>query len=277
MRRSLTGPALAAIAALALTFSSGCTDDGAGALEKVRAASETTLGAKTAEVAITVATDIGGTATTLTGDGSFDLGAGRGNLSLDLGSLLAGTKLDARILGDTAYITPPPFLAALVGKPFLEIDLALLVTQNPQFGPISSTANPVTSVDALRGATDAAVVGPEVVRGEETTHFRGTLDLAAAGSEGDTNAEAIGRLSALLGTNEVPYDVWLDDAGRIRRTKLEVTKSAADSADGKASSTTVTTELFGYGAAVEVTVPAKDQVADGNALLKTLAGSGASG
>ncbi len=275
MRRSLALPAI--VAAIAMAGLTGCTDDTAQALELVRASSAKTIAAELAQVAITVETDVGGTPTTLTGEGGFDLAGEQGTLTLNLGSLLAGSKLDARIVGETAYVAPPTFLTALVGKPFLEIDLALLIAQNPQFGPLSSTASPISAVDALRGAHDAKEVATETVRGASTTHYRGRLDLTAALRKVEGGAaKSLSRLIALMRDDEVPYDVWLDGDGRVRRTTFSVTTEADDSADNTKSTTTVTTELYDFGSKVDVTIPPPDQVADGNAFLKAIA-SGSSG
>ena len=276
MRRS---KALAVCTVVLALGGVSCRSGGADDLSKVRAASAQTLKATSAKVAITVVTDVGGSGTTLTGEGSYDLSARQGLLSLRLGSLLAGTTLDARIVGDTAYVAPPPFLAAVVRKPFLQIDLGLLVTESPRFGPISSTVDPVASVDAIRGAVDAEVVGEETVRGVATTHYRGRLDMAAAADGLDDAAGAsLRRLAALLGSETVPYDVWLDADGRVRRTTYEVRGSAAATATASgqppsgSGTTTVTTELFEFGTAVQVDVPPLDQVAPGNAFLRAVGG-----
>lgn len=258
--------------ALALAFAStaaatGCSK-GDPALDAVRAASAKTISADSAKVSITVVTDAGGKPATLTAQGAYDLGDARGLLALDLGSLLAGITLDARIEGDTAYVATPAIAAGIVGKPFLKVDLAALATQNPKFGPLTSTANPGASVDALRGAKAAEKIGVEDVRGEATTHYRGTLDLGAARAKVDGRSSAgLTRLSALLGTDTVPFDVWLDGSGQVRRSTL-----AVPAASSRSAQTTVTTELYEYGAAVEVVVPPADQVGDGNALLGSFAG-----
>lgn len=94
-------------------------------------------------------------------------------------------------------------------------------------GPLPSTttgANGLGYLQLLAGA-DGAVLsfGHETVNGIDTTHYKVTLDLAAAINRVPRNlrtADASGL--AQLGIDTLPIDVWLDGDGSPRQMKVEL-------------------------------------------------------
>ncbi|HVE62841.1 MAG TPA: LppX_LprAFG lipoprotein [Mycobacteriales bacterium] len=270
MRRRLAAAAVAV--AVGLT-AGGCGGD-SSAIEIVRASSAKTVGAESAKVSIALDSVVEGEPVKFKADGAFDFGGRKGVLTLDLGSLLAGTTLETRLLGDTAYVSTPAALTGVLGgKKFLKLDIKALAAQNKQFGSLSGGTDPTSGVEALRGAKDVTEVGKEDVRGESTTHYRGTIDLDMAKSEveGDA-AEAVDELKTLLQSEEIPYDVWIDDDGRVRRTKFVVEAAPSAKTNNKAVSTAMTIELFDFGTNVDVVEPPAAEVADGNGLLAGVGG-----
>lgn len=266
MRRRLLATALAVAVVVPLA---ACGGGASSPLEIVRASSAKTVGAESSKVSIVIDSVVEGETVHFTGEGAFDFAAKKGVLTLDLGSLLAGTKLETRLLGDVAYVGVPAALGGLMGgKKFLKLDIAALAAQNEQFGGLTGGTDPTSGVDALRGAKDVTKVGSEEVRGESTIHYRGTVDLSAAKAklEGDA-ADAVDELTTLLKSNDIPFDVWIDGAGRVRRSTLAVDLPASAKTDNKAVKTTVTTELYDFGTTVDVVEPPAAEVADGNGLL----------
>lgn len=272
MRRRLLAPLLAV--AVGLTGAACGGDSAASPLEIVRASSAKTTAADSAKVSIAIDTTLGAEKSRFTGEGAFDFAARTGMLTLDLGSLLAGTTLEARLIGDLAYVGVPPVAAGLLGgKKFLRIDLAALGAQNAAFQGLAGSTDPTSGVVALRGAKDVTKVGAEDVRGEATTHYRGTLDLGVAKAEASGDAAAsIDELKTLLSSEEVPFDVWIDGDGRVRRTSMSVDLAASAQTQNKPVQTKVVTELYDFGTEVSVTAPPDAEVADGNSFLAGIAG-----
>ncbi|HVE97801.1 MAG TPA: LppX_LprAFG lipoprotein [Mycobacteriales bacterium] len=280
MRRKL---AAAVALAVALT-GAGCGSDGPTPIEVVRASSAKTLAAESSKVSITITTEVDGTPTTMSGEGAFDYTTRRGTLTMDLGSLLAGTTVEVRSIGDVIYTSVPPVAAGLLGgKKFMRIDLKALAAKNETFASLRTGTDPSSGLDALRGAKDVKKVGTEQVRGEATTHYRGTIDLGEAKAElsGDA-AAAIEHLRTTLKVEEIPFEAWLDDAGRSRRMKMSIDSPGTAATGNKPQSVDMTIETFDFGTKVDVVEPPAAEVADGTALLEGVAagagvGAGASG
>ncbi len=110
-------------------------------------------------------------------------------------------------------------------------------------------ARPAGPLDLLyRPVGDVALVGDEDVRGAPTHHVRATLDLTGARAAPAASFEA--RLVA-AGVDALPVDVWLDDAGVVRRLLVSLDEAA---------SMTTTFDVYDVGADVTVTPPPPDAV-----------------
>lgn len=240
---------LAVVVLLALA---ACGSESANAAEVVRAAPEKTAAAGSAKVAMRLDVSTGGLEGTLTGEGVVDLKNGRGAVTLDLGSLgggLVSGTVETVLDRDGIFVKLPARLAP-ASKPWIKLDLSTLATQaGVNLGSLGQlqSADPSQALQFLEGAVnDMKKVGSEKVRGADTTHYRGTLDLqkAAAG------APAVSSAVSALGSSTVPTDVWIDGEGRMR--KMIVTVSS-----GKAEF-----EMYDFGAPVDVQQPLPSQVTD---------------
>ena len=205
--------------------------------------------------------------------------------------------------GRTVYVRSG--LLALLGggaKPWV----SMTAPDRPAAGAPDTTMSTVPTVPALtpddvlgllgRVANDATVVGSDDVRGTRTTHYRGTLDLAAAtrdlpADQRDRLDQALARaggLGAVSGAlaGVATADVWVAGDGTVRRVSLRTDLDALSAGAQKlapstsapvpttAGTLTVTVELYDLGASVDVTPPPADQVTDGAALLGGLGGFG---
>lgn len=190
------------------------------------------------------------------GEGAFDYATTDGQLTVKVG----GLEVELLIVKGTAYVKVPG------ESVFSSIPLKDLA--GTSFG---SNADPTSSLDQLKGASDDVTeVGKETVRGAETTHYRGTLDLRKAAEQVQGAAKAmIEKNLAKLKDPVVPFDAFIDAEGRMR--KLTQTIAASDPRAGEISSV-VTVELFDFGTKVDVQAPPADQVKDGSALLKQFLG-----
>jgi len=214
----------------------------------VRAAALTTDLEGSSRYTLTTATTVNGAEVVLTGEGMFDWTADRGETTYDVP---VGTVLQ-RLLGPDLYLSLPQ-----QPKVFFK-----LKTADVAASPVGGTVEPTAQLHTLAAVAAAEVVGQEEVRGEPTTHYRGTYDVARAlrGARGLQQAALRSSLGAASSVTEAPYDVYLDDDGRLRRLQQTVEVPIA-AADGEESALTVTTtlELYDFGIDVMVVPPAADR------------------
>lgn len=257
-------------AALCLTVLAACSGGGEDAAEVIRAAPQKTIDAGSARVTINATVSSGGTSQSFGGDGVFDLGEGRGMFTVNLGAfgatLGAGT-LEAVFAGGTIYVKLPASLTT-AGKPWVRIDLASLSQQSGvdigSLGQLRSI-DPSQALRFLEGAVDdMKKVGEERVRGAETTHYRGTVDLrqASAALDGDAKA-AVDQAIESLGTSTLPADVWIDDEGRMRKLSFET----ANTESGAQTTGRVELELYDFGVSVTAEPPPASQTTDFTSLF----------
>jgi hypothetical protein len=119
----------------------------------------------------------------------------------------------------------------------------------------------------LDQAGDLQTVGTEQVRGADTTHYRGNLDLASALAEvsADERAKAeseLGKVGIDPSMATVPVDVWIGTDGLVRRVQIGVQglESTASTTAGNDLGGTFTMEFYDFGQPVAITVPPADQV-----------------
>lgn len=268
---------LAALAALVPLACSGGGDgggSGAGpapatttASAPVALAATRTREAGSARFSMTSRIEGGPAAGTITGEGAF---AGRrGRMTLDLSDLGAGGaflegRMEVVFDGLVFYLRFPPAVAAALpgNKPWLRVDLAALGSQEgfdfEQLLQVNQ-GDPSQTLEYLRAASDDfREVGAETVRGVETTHYRGTVDLekvAALAPEGAR--ETYRRAIEAAGTSTLPMDVWIDADGLLRRMRYEQPIPGQEGA-----SATTTIELYDFGTEVDAEPPPAGAVLD---------------
>ena len=210
---------------------------------------------------------------TFDGAGELEFGPERGHLEVDLAPLgLAGEGRTQVLLdGDVVYIDLGRRLPGLADRPWVRIDLdGLEEGQGDSIEALRQLKanDPSAVLNALRGVTgDAAEVGKEDVRGTPTTHYRATVDLAAAKASSPEEArDDLDEVIRQLGTSRLPVEAWVDAEGRLRR--LRYTLDLADLADDAPAKgagrgrATATLELYEFGVAVPFQAPADSQVTD---------------
>ena len=73
-----------------------------------------------------------------------------------------------------------------------------------------------------------------------------------------------GDLIEQSGLAEMPFDIWIDEDGHVR--KVEATVSAAPEGTSEEAEASLTFELYDYGEDVDIAPPPADEVADESAL-----------
>lgn len=110
----------------------------------------------------------------------------------------------------------------------------------------------------LEDLGSVAEVGPATIDGDVTTHYRTVIDIEAAIEAGVAEYEALGPVDAddiasMFGDGPV-VDLYIDDAGNLRRLTLAITGSELSGEGSFAASTTI--DMFDHGAGITIDVPA---------------------
>jgi hypothetical protein len=243
------------------------TAEAQGAAQVVQASATRTQEAGSARVELTSETVVGDQTISFTGTGAFDAAAKRGTFQLDAPA--AGGTIEQRIVDDTIYLTLPQEPGVFYAMPLEDIAGT----------PLGGSTDPTAGFAALEAVSDdVREVGTETVRDVETTHYTGTFDVAAAIEQAQGTQKTV--LQSTLGPlrlDAVPFDVYLDDEGRIRRFTQTIEVPAGPQTNGQAVTSTSTVDVYDFGTQVEVEPPPDDQVKDGSQLLEALTGGAGGG
>jgi hypothetical protein len=136
------------------------------------------------------------------------------------------------------------------------VDLSSLMNANQ--------ADPSQTLQMLMASTDAHPIGYDHVRGVFTTHYKLNIDLARLAKESKELKKALDMVRKVTGITSYPAEAWIDDQGRVRRMKIDM---SFNTAMGGAFTMSMTEELYAFGIKVNVRPPASSQVRDAAALL----------
>lgn len=232
----------------------------------------------------------------LSGEGAFDEASGRASFAVDmssfaklLGGLVAGLagpnakdlpdfddpagwKIDVVQDGDGGYVRFPALDEQLPdGKTWIRGDTGDVSAGGVDFDEFEQFArtDPRDLLDSLRAVTSTVeTVGLEQLRGVETTHYRAVIDPAElgklAGAEQEKSQSLVDQLTAQSGLGPIPVDVWIDDAGLVR--KLSMAFEATEPGTSESSAVSMSFELWDYGEAVAIALPPASDVVDASAV-----------
>lgn len=229
----------------------------------------------------------GAAPSTLSVDGEYDHRTGRLRSTVDVGRLLgdtglvpAGEPVEVIQDGSVLYLRSALFTRLLPQHPqWASLDLDELAESTDALAVAGAggldggdvPADPADLLALLRGmGPDTISVGQDEIGGVVATHYRGTVQLAAAtGGVSEADARRLREGFARLGlhADDVPLtmDVWVDDRGEVRRVQTVLDLSAARTEDGSAlgaGPATITTDYFDLGVPPTIVVPAHDEVVD---------------
>lgn len=209
----------------------------------------------------------------LSGEGVFDPRRNRGRLEIDLRNLTAvlgqpvGTA-QMELEGNVVYMRIPFLSASLPGlRPWLKVDLARAGHTRgidlSSFLQLGQGADPNQVLEYLRAAGHVMKIGSEKVRGVETTHYRGTIDLervpslAPAAQRAQLRA-SIRRLEQTTGRRAIPIGVWIDAQNRVRRLRYQDLLTLQQ----ERVELNLQSDLYDFGTPVVVPLPAPGDVTD---------------
>ena len=258
-------PALLAAAALLAGCSSG--GDGQPVAEQspapnigamFRTAALDTDRAGSSRYTLTTATTVNGTEVVFTGEGIYDWSTDTGQTTYDV----PVGKVLQRLLGPDLYL-------ALPQQPDMFFKLR---TSDVATSPVGGTVDPSAQLHLLAAVEQAEIVGEQEVRGEPTTHFRGTYDVARAlrGARGVQQPALRSLLGLAADARQASYDVYLGEDGLLRRLQQTVEIPASEETANQELSVTTTLELYDFGIDVTVIPPAGARVRAGAPLLEAL-------
>ena len=174
-----------------------------------------------------------------------------------------GQAMSEILVGDVVYMDYPALAAELGGKQWAEIDL----TKVNSLGSLSSlldaarSENPTTQIAALVASGEVSKVGTQTVKGQQTTHYSGTLNATQLLQAGTTNSNlTASQLSSLeselqsVGENSAKIDLWVASDG------LPVEEQYTE----HTSEGTITGDVFmsDWGSPVSVGAPPASEVYD---------------
>jgi hypothetical protein len=231
-----------------------------------------------------------------TGEGAFDAAAERASLRFDMSAFAAvigaglgalggdatadfgdpeAWKIELLQDGEVVYLRFPLLADQLPeGKSWVRVDVRKAAgLQGFDLGQLEQLGSndPRELLKLLEAvAGELETVGGEEVRGAETTHYRGTIDLRRYAQlfPPDKREEAASMLDSIVaqaGLDAMPVDVWIDDDQRVR--KVELSLSAAAPGTSESFDATVTIEMYDYGVAVDLDLPSPSDVVDASALV----------
>lgn len=270
---------LAAISVAA--FVGACGGDKATPLDTVQAASTETAGGETASVVMTI-NGGQGSLKDVTFTGAYDFTERLMSFEIDASKLglegVTGT-IDAIMDFSDAVVQYMKFpgLEEETGKEWMRIDVGAAITEicpDIDFAALLNTqsGDPTAGLTSLEGAKSVKELGTETVRGEQTKHYRVTVDIRDVAENAPEEArEAMKEFASWYVDPIQTSEVWIDDDGRARR--LETTTDSAnlklpDCLGGAQSEnpfqgkTTVSMELFDFGKDVDIEVPPANDVID---------------
>jgi len=270
LRRVLSLLCLAACAA------AGCGGDTLS-FDPVASAATKTAASESSRVAFTATMNVDGVGgMVFSGAGVFDGRMRSGALNIryqlppDAQAQLGGVDPTMEMIMDgrkglVMYMRSPLF-ARVAGDKWIKVDVAREAKKEGidlQAMMNSTRADPSQTLAMLTASTDVHPIGYDRVRGIFTTHYKFNVDLARLAKQHKELRETFDNVRKLTGVSSYPAEAWIDNAGRVRRLKIDMSYNTPL---GGAFTMSMTEDLYAFGIKVDVRPPDASQVVDASAL-----------
>lgn len=254
-------------ACVGLVGVSGCSQDGGGsadaraggdAVEVLHQAADALVSAGSSKARTSMEMATGGTRVTIRGEGVYDYRVRMGQLKVLLPQDPAG-KSEHRPI--TELLAPGALFmknrgAGVPADKWVRVDTGTLSDGNLVTGGVT---DPLLAAEVLRGARAATYVGRTEVAGAAVRHYRGVADLrVAAQGASDGNKGPLAAAAKGFATARVPFDVYLDDDGRIRKVRHRF--SFVNGQQKGTVAVASTTLLYDFGVATDVRLPKEQDI-----------------
>jgi hypothetical protein len=251
----------AGLMACACLGASGCGNGEAAAEDPVHTLHEAAdalvdAGSSKARTSMEMAT--GGTRVTIRGEGVYDYTRQLGRLRVLLPQDPAGRAEHRPI---TELLAPGALFmknrgAGVPADKWVRVETATLSDGNLVTG---GATDPFAAAEVLRGTRSATFVGTTDIAGTEVWHYRGTADLSAAARGASRGArESLAAAAKGFATSVVPFDVFLDEDGRIRKIRHRF--SFVNGRHRATVAVASTTLLYDFGIPADVRLPAPGDI-----------------
>jgi hypothetical protein len=261
---------VAVLAAALAACAGGCSGERAGAEEAAPGGDTITVlhgaadrlvraGTSKAQTSMEMAT--GGTRVTIRGAGVYDYRERLGRLKVLLPEDPAGAREHRPI---TELLAPGALFmknrgAGVPADKWVRVDIGTLSDGNLVTGGVT---DPYAAAEVLRGARTATYLGRTEVAGTPVRHYRGTADLALAAREASgVNRGPFTAAAKGFATAEVPFDVYLDEEGRVRKIRQRFSFVGGQAKNPVAVASTAL--LYDFGVGVDVRLPRGADIYDG--------------
>lgn len=247
-----------AVVGTMITGCSGAADASIGADpgDAVRMAPDALTRAGTSKARTSMEMATGGTRVTIRGEGAYDFVKRHGRLKVVLPEDPAGTDGHRPI---TELLAPGALYmknrgAGVPADKWVRVDTTTLEDGNLVTG---GATDPAAAAELLRGAQDVRLVGEEELAGVPVVHYRGVSDLGRAARAASPQVRgALAAAAKGFAKDAVPFDVYLDREGRLRKVRHQF--SFAN--QGRTVAVASTTLLYDFGAPVVVTLPPRKDI-----------------
>jgi hypothetical protein len=225
-----------------------------GTEDALAAAAANTTDAGSAKLTVAAEASVGGRTLSLRGDGAYDFRTGRGKLAYHLPPEIAmvygASTLKTIVDGDATYTYHPELSvwevsdSGTISTPQSTLELFMDIFPD----------DPTQILDFLEPGGEIEKVGDESLFGTETNHYRATVDVEQLVDHAPANVQKAIRASGVLREGaSLPVDVWIDDAGLMRRIDLE-------GGLGGTGNVALRVDLFDFGTDVDVKLPPPSKV-----------------
>ena len=256
-----------------------CSGD-ALALDPVASAATKTVESGSSRVEFTIAVDAAGQSVDMMGSGRFDYRKPRGEVTYRMQVPgLGDVSMDMRMVGGKLYLRLPEEIAGAAfpnGKPWLGLDLDKSLRQ-AGLGSLDFTQqqDPAQTLQYLRAASAGVKEsGSATLRGVETTRYVGRMDFRKAldagldrlelpAAERQRARQGMRRMLDQVGAKGVPYEVFVDKDGLLRRLTLDSSMQVM----GQRLAMKLSMDYFDFGVEVNVQAPPARDVTDATSLL----------
>jgi len=209
----------------------------------------------------------------IAGSGVVDLVRGDAELRVSIPRIdrlsRGGAAIEQRIVGGVVYTKLPADVLLANGLAPSVRWLAFDPRRAPS-GDLSALAqsqvDPAGLLVFVTGISDAIrTIGSEPVRGVATAHYATTIDLgnlAGGRAASSTLRTRLAPFGPNAGGRRLGLDLWLDRAGRVRRTvvSLPLSSRAGAAALGPDAMLRIQGDFYGFGTRVRVSAPPAAQV-----------------
>ncbi|MFJ4981587.1 hypothetical protein ACIP6X_40850 [Streptomyces coeruleorubidus] len=233
-------------------------DPGGDAVVELHRAADRLVEAGSSKARTSMEMAAGGTRVTIRGAGVYDFRKRMGQLRVLLPQDPAGATGRRPI---TELLAPGALFmknrgAGVPPDKWVRVDIGTLPDGNLVTG---GATDPFAAAEVLRGTRSAKFVGRTEVAGTGVRHYRGTADLGAAAKKAsEGNKEALKAAAKGFATAEVPFDVYLDDEGRIRKVRHRFSFVGGQQKSPVAVASV--TLLYDFGASARVRLPDADDI-----------------